>query len=32
VARDYYQRVLAGAAAHYHQEEARRLLDTPYRQ
>jgi Tfp pilus assembly protein PilF len=31
VARDYYQRVLAGSSAHYHQEEARRLLKTPYR-
>ena len=27
VARDYYQRVLAGSSAHYHQEEARRLLE-----
>ena len=27
VARDYYQRVLAGSSAHYHQEEARHLLD-----
>jgi len=31
VARDYYRRVLAGSSAHYHQEEARRLLQTPYR-
>ena len=31
VARDYYQKVLAGASAHYYQEEARRLLDRPYR-
>ena len=31
VARDYYQRVLAGASAHYHQEEARSLLERPYR-
>jgi hypothetical protein len=31
VARDYYQQVLAGASAHYHQEEARRLIDRPYR-
>ena len=31
VARDYYLKVQAGASAHYHQEEARRLLDRPYR-
>jgi len=31
LARDYYQKVLAGASAHYHQEEARRLLERPYR-
>jgi len=31
VARDYYQRVLSGASAYYHQEEARRLLEWPYR-
>lgn len=27
VARDYYQRVLAGSSAHYHKEEARSLLE-----
>jgi len=31
LARDYYEKVLAGASAHYHQEEARRLLERPYR-
>lgn len=31
VARDYYQKVLAGSSAHYHQEEARLLLLRPYR-
>lgn len=31
LARDYYQKVLASASAHYHQEEARRLIDRPYR-
>jgi tetratricopeptide (TPR) repeat protein len=31
VARDHYQEVLAGSSAHYHQEEARRLLQSPYR-
>jgi tetratricopeptide (TPR) repeat protein len=31
VARDYYQRVLDGASAQYHQEEARLLLERPYR-
>ncbi|MBU8932534.1 MAG: hypothetical protein KOO62_00865 [candidate division Zixibacteria bacterium] len=31
-ARDFYGAVLAGAAAHYHQEEARRFLDQPYTQ
>lgn len=29
-ARDYYGAVLAGAAAQYHQEEARRFLKQPY--
>ena len=32
VARDYYQKVLAGSSAYYHQEEARLLLLRPYRQ
>jgi tetratricopeptide (TPR) repeat protein len=31
LARDYYEKVLAGASADYHQEEARRLLERPYR-
>jgi len=31
VARDYFQRVLAGSSAHYHQEEARRLLEGSHR-
>ncbi|MCX6834954.1 MAG: hypothetical protein NTW07_07450 [candidate division Zixibacteria bacterium] len=31
IARDYYQKVLAGTSAHYHQEEARRLIERPYR-
>jgi hypothetical protein len=31
VARDYYNAVLSGASAVYHQDEARKYLDTPYR-
>ncbi|MEW5796718.1 MAG: hypothetical protein AB1772_10215 [Candidatus Zixiibacteriota bacterium] len=31
VARDYYQQVIAGSSAYYHQEEARRLLERPAR-
>jgi tetratricopeptide (TPR) repeat protein len=31
VARDYYQKVLAGQSAQYHQEEARLLLKRPYK-
>ena len=31
-ARDFYGRVLSLASADYHQVEARRYLDTPYRQ
>ena len=32
VARDYYGAVISGASAEYHQQEARRLTDEPYRQ
>jgi len=31
VAREHYQRVIAGASAVYHQDEARALLETPFR-
>jgi tetratricopeptide (TPR) repeat protein len=31
LAKDYYSRVLSGASARYHQEEARRWLQTAYR-
>jgi tetratricopeptide (TPR) repeat protein len=31
-AQSYYERVLALPSAHYHQEEAKKYLDTPYRQ
>jgi hypothetical protein len=30
-AQSYYERVLALPSAHYHQEEAREYLDSPYR-
>jgi tetratricopeptide (TPR) repeat protein len=32
VARDFYGQVLSGASAQYHQEEARRYLESPYTQ
>jgi tetratricopeptide (TPR) repeat protein len=32
VARDFYGQVLSGASAHYHQEEARRYMESPYTQ
>ncbi len=31
LAREYYEKVLAGSSAAYHQEEARLLLQRPYR-
>jgi tetratricopeptide (TPR) repeat protein len=31
-AQSFYERVLALPSAHYHQEEAKKYLDTPYRQ